>query len=79
MVPSIQSNNFEYDVFICHASEDKEPFVDNLVNQLSKSLKVWYDDYEIKLGGSLRRSIDNGLAKSRYGVVVLSKNFFEKD
>ena len=30
-------------------------------------------------GDSLRRSIDNGLVKSRYGVVVLSSAFFEKN
>jgi len=33
----------------------------------------------LSLGDSLRRSIDGGLAKSRYGVVILSKKFFEKE
>lgn len=74
------SNSFNYDVFICHASEDKESFVRTLAIKLSnKGFKVWYDDFTLLLGDSLRRKIDHGLANSRYGVVVLSKKFFEKD
>ena len=41
-------------------------------------MSVWYDDYELRVGDSLRRSIDQGLAQSRYGVVVLSNSFFSK-
>lgn len=33
----------------------------------------------LKVGDSLRRSIDNGLKNSRYGVVVLSNAFFSKN
>ncbi len=69
----------EYDVFICHTSEDKKDFVKPLADALAKeNLKVWYDKFELTLGDSLREKIDYGLANSRYGVVVLSKAFFEK-
>src|SRR5579863_9313419 len=68
------------DVFISHASEDKEPFVRTLANELrSLGLGVWYDEFELKVGDSLSRSIDIGLTQSRYGVVVLSSAFFGKD
>jgi hypothetical protein len=40
---------------------------------------VWLDDCELTLGDSLRRSIDQGLAQSRFGVVILSPNFFAKE
>jgi len=71
---------FEWDIFICHASEDKEDFVRPLAEELiSKNLRVWYDEFSLELGNSLRQSIDNGLAKSRYGIVVLSPSFFKKD
>lgn len=74
------SSNVEWDVFICHASEDKEEFVRPLANALdSKGLKVWYDEFTLKLGDSLRRSIDRGLNNSKYGIVVLSKSFFIKE
>jgi hypothetical protein len=68
----------EYDVFICHASEDKVAFVEPLAQALHKEIRVWYDRFELKLGDSLREKIDNGLANSRYGVVILSKAFFSK-
>lgn len=69
-----------WDVFICHASEDKEPFARKLAEALqAEGLRVWYDEFTLTLGDSLRESIDHGLASSRYGVVVLSPHFFAKD
>jgi hypothetical protein len=68
-----------YDVFICHASEDKASVVHPLAERLERvHLHVWYDEFALKLGDSLRRSIDIGLARSRYGIVVLSPAFFKK-
>lgn len=69
----------EYDVFISHASEDKDdivrPMATALVNQ---GLAVWYDEFELRIGDSLRRKIDRGLAKSKVGLVVLSHAFIAK-
>ncbi len=70
----------EYDVFISHASEDKDDLVRPLAEELVKlDLKVWYDELTLKVGDSLRRSIDNGLLKSRFGIVVLSPSFYAKN
>lgn len=69
----------EYDVFISHASEDKDEIVRPLAVKLkSMGLKVWYDEFELKIGDSLRRKIDKGLANSRFGIVVLSIAFISK-
>lgn len=69
----------EYDVFISHASEDKEAVVRPLANALVQhGLRVWYDEFELKIGDSLRRKIDKGLANSRFGIVVLSRDFIKK-
>lgn len=69
-----------YDVFISHASEDKDGFVRPLADALVKAeLRVWYDDFTLTLGDSLRASIDKGLAASRFGVVILSHRFFAKE
>jgi hypothetical protein len=66
-----------FDVFISHASEDKDDVVRPLANALqSAGLSVWYDEFELRIGDSLRRKIDKGLASSRFGVVVLSQAFF---
>ncbi|HET6556979.1 MAG TPA: DUF1883 domain-containing protein [Prolixibacteraceae bacterium] len=68
-----------YDVFISHASEDKDEIVRPLVYALqAEGLSVWYDEFEMKIGDSLRRKIDKGLANSRFGIVVLSKDFIKK-
>jgi tetratricopeptide (TPR) repeat protein len=69
----------QWDVFISHASEDKDEFVRQLAEALRKEgIRVWYDEFSLELGDSLRERIDHGLSSSRYGVVVLSKNFFAK-
>lgn len=68
-----------YDVFISHASEDKEDFVRQFAEALQeKGLRVWYDEFSLKIGDSLRRKIDQGLRYSRVGLVVLSPSFFKK-
>ena len=41
-------------------------------------MTVWLDERELKVGDRLRRSIDLGLKQSRFGIVVLSPHFFEK-
>ena len=69
----------KYDVFICHASEDKSGFVRPLAEKLSKlHLEVWYDEFSLTIGDSLTQKIDEGLKESKYGIVVLSKAFFQK-
>jgi hypothetical protein len=69
----------EFDVFISHASEDKDAIVRSLANALKeKGLSVWYDDFELKIGDNLRRKIDIGLSKSNFGVVVISRSFIKK-
>ena len=69
----------EWDVFISHASEDKEKFVKPLAIILARAgVKVWYDEFTLRAGDSLMRSIDKGLANSKSGIVVISKAFIEK-
>lgn len=69
----------KYDVFISHASEDKDDIVRPMANALkSEGLSVWFDEFELRIGDSLRRKIDRGLASSRVGLVVLSHAFIAK-
>ncbi|MCP3960159.1 MAG: TIR domain-containing protein [bacterium] len=66
----------DYDLFISHASEDKADFVEPLVGPLQdRGLRVWYDSREITLGDDFRAKMDEGLASSRFGVVVISPSF----
>lgn len=68
-----------FDAFISHAPEDKDAVVRPLATALQAAgLSVWCDEFELRIGDSLRRKIDKGLASSRFGVVVLSQAFFSK-
>lgn len=65
-----------YDVFISHAYEDKDSFVNELVDELMKQgILVWYDDKDTAWGSSLREEIDKGLRLSKFGIVVLSPSY----
>lgn len=66
-------------IFISHASEDKASFVRDLAEALrNRNIDVWYDEYVLTIGDSLREKIDEGLATCDYGVLVLSEAFFLK-
>lgn len=68
-----------WDLFISHASEDKADVAGPLSDLLrANGFKVWYDDYTLTLGDNLRQSIEQGLAKSEFAVVILSPSFFAK-
>jgi hypothetical protein len=78
--PEVQGDRgATYDVFISHASEDKDAIVRSLATALTgRGLKVWYDEFTLRIGDSLRQKIDRGLATSRVGLVVLSPDFIAK-
>lgn len=78
--PAFTEEQESHDFFISHASEDKDEFVRALATALrTKGANVWYDEFALKVGDSLRRNIDRGLAGARFGVVVLSAHFFAKE
>jgi hypothetical protein len=69
-----------HDVFISHAGEDKEGIARPLAVRLRElGYRVWFDEFELQVGMRLRRSIDRGLAGSRFGIVILSPSFFAKE
>jgi len=68
-----------YDLFLSHASEDKDSIARPLYEALTAAgISVWFDEAVLRLGDGLRKKIDEGLARCRYGVVVLSPTFFSK-
>lgn len=69
----------KYDIFISHASEDKDAIVRPMAILLERlGVRAWYDEFSLKLGDSLTASIDKGLQESRYGLIILSKAFLRK-
>jgi hypothetical protein len=68
-----------WDVFISHATEDKDTVARPLRGVLTKlGVTVWLDEAQMRIGHSLRRKIDEGIRSSRFGVVILSDSFFRK-
>jgi len=68
-----------WDVFVSHASEDKLAVAIPLAEALqARGVTAWLDKAELRIGESLRRRIDQGLAASRFAVVVLSPAYFAK-
>lgn len=68
------------DIFISHASEDKDEVARPLAKCLDEfaNLNVWYDEFSLTLSDSLSEKIDYGLANSRYGVIIISPSFINK-
>lgn len=74
----IPKDKKQFDFFICHSSEDKESFIDKLASELRKrGINLWYDDFVLEWGDSLRVKINEGLKESRYGIVVFSPSFLK--
>lgn len=68
------------DVFISHASPDKDGFVRPLAEALRKlGVAVWYDEFSLELGDSISEQIDRGIAHSRFGIVVVSPAFISRN
>lgn len=68
-----------FDVFICHASEDK-PDIAHPLNEALKSenLRVFIDDEQIFLGDSLIDEINSALRRSRFVVAIISAKSIKK-
>lgn len=67
------------DIFICHATEDKDGVARPIAERLIEAgWQVWFDEFELRLGDRLRAKIDQGLARSRHGAVVLSPHFLKR-
>lgn len=67
------------DVFLSHATEDKEDIARPLRDALvERSVTVWFDELQMKVGQSIRQEIEAGIAGCRFGVVIVSPHFFAK-
>lgn len=68
-----------FDVFICHASEDKSDIAHPLNEALKgENLQVFIDDEQIFLGDSLIDEINSALRRSRFVVAIISAKSIKK-
>lgn len=71
--------DYEFDVFISHAIEDKIAVANELYEELcSAGLKVLYSGCEFRYGDDPQRSLSKGLLRARNGIIILSKSYLSK-
>ena len=76
----MRQNKYEYDAFISHAVEDKIPIANELCAKLERAgLKIWYSGKELGVGDSIEKTIERGLNRSRYGIVIFSPTYLAKN
>jgi hypothetical protein len=69
----------EWEVFVCHASEDKAGVARPLYEHLTqRGIACWIDEAEIAWGESIVGKIQQGLSRARYVIVVLSPQLLQK-
>lgn len=77
--PAQTSAVAQSDIFLSHASEDKDEIARPLREALEdRGLVVWFDEVKIKVGQSIRQEIEKGISGAKFGVVILSPSFFAK-
>lgn len=79
-IPSTAANIDDHrDVFISHASEDKDDIARPLTEALqTRNLSVWFDELNITWGTPIRRAVEKGITNATYGLVIISPNFIAK-
>ena len=73
-------STFEFDVFICHSSKDKQFIIDNIIKIFKKhKIKYWFDTEQISFGDPITQKIEEGLRKSKYVMPCLSENLLRSN
>ncbi|MBC8427057.1 MAG: toll/interleukin-1 receptor domain-containing protein [Deltaproteobacteria bacterium] len=74
-------NKFERPLgFISHDSRDKMEIAGPLAIQLQKLMcPVWYDQYSLMVGHSLREQIEKGLKECKKCILILTPNYLSNE
>jgi hypothetical protein len=79
-LPSTANASYQFDVFVSHANDNKEEFVNALTAELSRlGISIWYDANILDWGDNWKLQIANGLKKCRFGIVVVSPEFLGRE
>jgi hypothetical protein len=66
--------------FISHDSKDKDKIARVIAEKLSSRLcSVWYDEYSLGVGDSLRHNIEKGIKEAKKCILVLTPNFLSNE
>ena len=68
-----------YDLFLCHAWDDRRGAAAELHKFLElQHVSVWFSERDIILGQPFMREIDKGLARTRIGLVLITPAFLRR-
>ena len=66
--------------FICHDHRDKSSIARPLAHALQKRMcMVWFDDFSLCVGDSLRSKIEKGIKECSRCIVILTQNFLNNE
>jgi len=66
--------------FISHDRRDQKQIAEPIALQLQKLMcPVWFDQYSLKVGDSLREAIENGLKECPKCILILTPNFLNNN
>lgn len=66
--------------FISHDSRDKESIAKPLALKLSGlGIPVWFDEFSLRIGDSLRESIEKGIRETDFCILIVTKNFLTNE
>jgi GTPase SAR1 family protein len=72
------SDTFLYDVFVSHATPDKD-FARNIVYWLRDAgFNVWFDEEQLVPGASFRAGLEQGIRESRHLISILTKEYINR-
>ena len=75
-----KASSKKYDVFLSHASKDKETYIEGLYRVLDKlGITIFYDKESIGWGDHWKEKIIEGTQESEFAIIVISKNFFGRE
>ena len=70
----------KFDLFISYSHANKEELVEPLVEALQAAgIRVWFDKLAISIGDSITDKINEGLREARFGLIVISKAYFDSN
>jgi hypothetical protein len=72
-------DEFSYAVFLSHSAKDKAVVRDVAERLRKDEVKVWFDEWVLKPGGSILAKIEERLERSRVLVLCMSANAFGSD
>lgn len=62
------------DIFLSYSNKDKEDAEKLALDLKNAGAKVWFDAWEINIGASITKSIENGLVNSKFVGIWITKN-----